>query len=60
MGVAVRSLFKTKYWNGCVEGETSKNQQQQEKKKKGNKVNCLNIALVEYVSTFFDKIFGLK
>lgn len=34
MEVAVRSLFKTKYWNGCVEGETSKNQQQQEKKKK--------------------------
>ena len=59
-GGCSQKFIKTKYWNGCVEGETSKNQQQQEKKKKGNKVNCLNIVLVEYVSTFFGKIFGLK
>ena len=33
-GGCSQKFIKTNYWNGCVEGETSKNQQQQEKKKK--------------------------
>ena len=45
---------------GVWKGKLQKTNNSKKKKQKGNKVNCFNIALVEYVSTFFDKIFGLK